>query len=438
LKDNVYKNAMDLLHFSNDLEAAVLEKANQKHHGFRKLRIAVLAAVICLFLGSTVFASDIIAEKALRIREMGRIRSNFSNAEVMEFSVSEHLWGVDAHYMELKPKGHYYFGEGLIYHPTEGFLEVTEDYQLKALPFASLDAKFEKNGRTYDQNIDYVEADGGIYSNYLEFYRVRNDEILVNMTADGSHSWPVYMNIKTGACRDALPRFTEADFLPEKLESGYEARVAYTQPFRDGILVSCLVSGMRNGNSDSTTLHYWIPEDRREVVKLDLPKNAVDYIFEDRLYYQDSEGICYEMDDLFQFRKLDPITKTTDLLDCGLLTACNGDGVLEIIDVINPAIYVVPELPVKENSLWDTTGFNATRHSPDGKIVVTHSYHDYEAYNRPVDSIAYLDMESGELRQLQIDADYRVQTHGWLDDDRYCIFYEDGLKRFLCVYEFEN
>lgn len=436
MKDNVYRNAVEHLRFAEDLEQTVLEKAGGRRSRFRISRVAAVAAILCLLLGTTVFAAEHIAERHLRFREEGRIRYRFLNTEVMEFSLSEDLRRVKVHQMELKPKGYYHFGEGMISHPTEGFLKVTEDYHLEKLEYRSLETCFEKNGRTYGLEMNYVEVDGGIYSNLLNYYPVTDDEILVNMTAEGSHGWPVYVNIKTSVCRDALPLFTEADFLPDKLESGYEARIGYTQPFRDGILISALVSGIRNGNSDHTSFHYWIQEGSKEAVKLDLPKNCRDYIIEDAFYYQDTAGSWYMLDENFQSRELDGIPNSTDDLSCGLLTACSADGPLEIVDVIHPLVYYCSDITVGENTLWDTTGYNATRNSPDGKIVVTHSYNDYEASNRPLDSIAYLDLAAGEFIQLQIDTNCRVQTHGWLDDDRYCVIYEDGLKRYLAVYEF--
>ena len=436
MKDNVYRNAVDHLVFSDNLEQAVLKKAEGKKPRLRLVRLAAIAALLCLLLGTTVFAAEQIGRWNVSLREIGRIRSGIFNAKIMEFTLSDHLQGVEVHQMELKPKGYYHFGEGMIFHPTEGFLRVTEDYGLEKLESSALFARFDKNGKTYELDISYVETEGGIYSNLLNFYPVNNDEILINMTAKGSHSWPVYVNIKTGACRDALPEFTEEDFLPEKLENGYDARICYAEPFKDGMLLSCLISGIQSGNTDSTTLRYWIQEGSGEAVKLDIPKNFTDYIIEDALYFQDPSGICYVMDENFQLQKLDTTVKTTDGLNCGLLTLRSEDGALEIVDVINPAIYFVSDVQVEDHSLWDTTGYNATRNSVDGKIVVTHSYTDYEANNRPLDSIAYLDLTSGELCRMYIDTAHHVQTHGWLDDDRYCVIYEEGLKRYLRVYEF--
>ena len=437
MKDNVYRNAIDHLQFSNQLEQAVLNEGKAQRSQLRVARLAAIAAILCLLLGTTVFAAEQIRERTLRVRETGRIRQQFANTEIMEFTHSDTMRGVKVYHMELIPKGYYHFGEGLIYHPAEGFLEVTEDYELKALDHQSLTGAFEKNGRIYELDMEYVERDGGIYSDLLNFYPVSDGEILVNMTAKGSHAWPVYVNIRTGEIRDALPAFTEADFLPEKLESGYEARLAYTQPFREGILISCLVNGIRNGNTDSEALYYWVKDDTGEVIVLDLPKNSIDHVINDTLYYQDSAGDCYVMNDSFQFRKIDGVAETTDDLSCGLLTVCTPDGALEIVDVIGPARYYVPDIRLEGEKLWDTTGYNATRHSTDGRIVVTHSYTDYVEGNRPLDSLAYLDLAAGELRQLHIETDCHVQTHGWLDDNRYCVLYEDGLKRFMSIYEFE-
>ena len=436
MKGNVYRSAVNGLRFSEDLEQNVRKKAEKKYPWHRVARIAAVAAIVCFMVGTTVFAAEQNVRQFLRLREEGRIRDSYSAAKIMEFTVSKNLDGIKVYQMELKPKGYYHFGEGMIYHPTEGFLKVTDEYQLEMLDDSSLDICLEKNGRVYKCNMAYVKADGGIYSNLLEFYPVTNGEILVNMTAEGSHAWPVYVNLQTGVVRDALPGLDEADFLPEKLESGYEARIAYTQPFREGILVSSLVTGVRNGNTDSKTLHYWVREDGREAVKLDIPRNSVDYVIEDAFYYQDSDGICYVMDDNFHFSEIGYNVKTTDNLNCGLITACSPDGALEIVDVMDPVIYFIPEVGVEDNSLWDTTGLNATRNSPDGKIIVTHSYNDYKESNRPLDSISYLDISEGELCRVYIDADCRIQTHGWLDDDRYCVIYEDGLKRYLSVYEF--
>ena len=437
MKDNVYRKAVEHLQFSEDLEQAVLNKAGRKRSRLRVTRLAVLAAVLCLLVGTTVFATENGGERFLRVREEGKLRNRFLNTNVMSFTHTEELSGVEVYQMELKPKGYYHFGQGLLYHPTEGFLKVTEDYALEALKYKSLEVRFEKNGRIYKLDMRYVETDGGICSDLLNLYPVKDGQILVNITAEGTHAWPVYVNIGTGEIRDALPEFTEADFLPEKPESGYAARLTYTQPFRDGILISCLVSGIRNGNTDSEALYYWIQNGSREAVKLDIPKNSIDYVIDDTLYYQDPAGYCYVLDENFQFTKVNASVETTDNLNCGLLTVCSRDGALEIVDVVTPAIYFVPDIRVEGEKFWDTTGYNATRHSADGRIVVTHSYTDWEEENRPLDSIAYLDQAAGELRQLYIETDCHVQTHGWLDDNRYCVIYEDGLKRFLSIYEFK-
>ena len=335
MKDNLYRNAVDHLRFSESLEQAVLKKAEFQEPRFRILRMTAIAATVCLLFATTVFAAEQILAKTLRVKETGQFKQDFSNTTLMEFTCSDTMSGVEVYHMELKPKGYYHVGEGLIYNPTVGFLKVTQGYELEALESQSIQSAFEKNGRIYTLDMDYVESDGGIFSDLLHFYPVKDNEILVNMRAEGTHAWPVYVNIKTGASRDALPAFEESAFLPEKLESGYEARLTYTQPFRDGILISSLVTGIKNGNTDSRSLHYWVKNGSQEAVKLELPKNSCEYVIDDTLYYQDSAGYCYVMDDDFTFHKIEGITETNDNLNCGLLTLCSFENALEIIDVVN-------------------------------------------------------------------------------------------------------
>lgn len=438
MKDNTYQNAVEHLRFSDDLCQRVKEAAIPDRPGHRIVRSVILAAVMCMLIATTVFAAGGMIERSQQFKEVGSVVNDFSDAQTLYFMSSESTEGIQIHYMELHPKSYYALENGMLFSADDKFFRVTEDYQLEQLEYQTLEAQLEKNGRTYGINMMYVAVEGGIYSNHLDFYPVENDEILVNATARGSHSWPVYVNIQTGECRDALPEFTEKDFLPEEIEAGYDARAGFTQHFRGGILVSCIVEGMKDGVSDSTSLRYWIKDGSNEAIRLDVPKNCIDYIVNDTLYYQDRANNYYVMDENFRFHKLEQIGKTTDNLTQGLLTVRNADGTLRIVDVVSQIVYHVSGIKVGFDELWETTGYNATRHSLDGKIAVTYAFTDWETYNRPLDSIAYLDVETGELKQLKIESSYLVEAHGWLDDDRYGVIYEDGERRYLCIYEFTD
>lgn len=420
--DDTYRSAVAHLEFSGNLEEAVLKCRPQKRTPV--IRIVSLAAVLCALLATTVFAAGGMIERGQRLRKIGNVVNDFSDAEIMQFSEAQTMEDVSVHYMDLGANSHYKFKNGMLYDWQNGFFRVTEDYQLEALKYHHLEVGIKKNDRIYRFETEYVKVEQGIYSQYLVFYPIENGEILVCGIAPGSNLWPLYVNLETGAVRDAVPDFTEDDFT---------GRIGYAEPFRDGILVSSIEEQIGNGETKSHV--YWIGTGSTECIELLLPKGWT-YVSGDTMYYQDTNNRCYILDENFELQKMDEIPKTTDDVTKGLLTLREADGTLGIADLDGHIIYHIPDVSVPFNSLYDTTGYNATRHSTDGKIVITHTYHDWEKESLQLDSLSYLDIESGQLKRLELDTNYRIISHGWLDDNRYGVIYGEGASRYLCIFEF--
>lgn len=432
MKDNVYRNAVDHLQFSHDLESAVLSSSDQRISRFRMMRLVPIAALVCLLLASTVLASDVIAERFVRTRKIGTVNSDFTNAKVMEFSVSGSMQGIEVHEMELKPKGYYLFGEGYFFHPSEGFLRVTENYTLEKVEDATFELQLKNNGKVYSRTFRYVAVEGGIIDEYLGFYPVKSNEFMLNLYTENGDAWPVYVNLENGKCRDVLSGLSEKDFWPKNVPSGYDARITGGQPYKGGILMHTLVSGIKDGNSDSESLYFWVQKGTGYPAQLEMPDCHIAFVVSDTLCYMDAQGNYFEMDDLLQFRKVEVIPKNSDVMNQGLVTIDNEDGTVDIYDLVKGEIYHISGLDM------DAVGYNASRKNVDGQIVLTRSYPDYPELEQRLDYIGVLDVDAGLLRQIAIDSDYHVQTHGWLDDTRYVVIYEDGLERFLSVYTFEE
>ena len=84
----------------------------------------------------------------------------------------------------------------------------------------------------------------------------------------------------------------------------------------------------------------------------------------------------------------------------------------------------------------ENEGYDATRNSTSGRIIIVRDVPDWSQMERRVDKLGILDMDNYCIRQITIAAELNVQTHGWLDDERYCVIYEEGLYRYLRIYEF--
>lgn len=426
MKDNIYRNAVDQLRFSDDLAERVRFAATKERKKHPRLAVTIMAAAVSMLLLTTAFAAGSWLERDARVKEIGSLDGDVSDAEILEFTLSESNEGVTVHHMELGPKGFYTFRDGLLYSKTEGFFRVADDYTLEHMDSNNISVTFDKNGREYVFDVEYLTVPGGIYTDGLLFYPEVDGEILVRAAAAGSHLWPVYLNLETGAVRDALPGFTDDDFT---------GRVTYAEPFRDGILISSLVEHDVNGNSRDESYHYWIAEGGTEAISLDLP-SGWDYITGDTMYYKTRAGRYFRLDDNFALQELADIPKTTDDPTEGLLTAQSRNGTLCIADLNNGIIYNIPGLDLDNASFQETEGWNATRNSPEGIILLTNAVMDWEAGGRRLMTLAVLDTRLGVLKLLEVDSALTIQSSGWLDDHRYSVIYEDGIRHYLCVYEF--
>lgn len=428
--NDTYKNAVDHLRFP-DLRAKVMSKAPARP-GFRLLRMGLTAAILCVLLGTSVFAAGQWIQENLVQANLGEVHIDLENAQVMELTEIGENDGVTMHYMELNP-GKYYvdysFRNGMLYSPREGFYLVTEDYTLEHLAYKTVSGSFEKNGMTYRLDLKYVETEGGIYNQGLNFIPVNDGEVLTTVFSAPNYNWPVYVDLETGAIRDALPDFDASDF---------EGKVTYAYMFREGILLPALVEQM-NGNTD-TSYHtmYWIKDGSDEAVRLSMPENAqLDFVENDAFYVRTVSGYYYQLNEDLAFQKVEGIPRAKDGLDQGLLTVSISHGKLGIVDLTNQTVYCVSDLQVWGYEIHDGTGYNASRHSHDGRIAVTNTGYNWPEGKMEVEMIAVVDQDSGELQMLEIMSGYDVKTFGWLDDDRYAVIYSDGPADYLYIYEFD-
>ena len=429
MRNEVYRSAVDQLRFCDNLETAVLEKSNVRRRKTPVLYKLSIAAAVTVLLATTAFASDLIIERGVRIREIGLLKSDFANAQIMEFTLLDSMQDISVHQMELKPKGYYLLGKGMLFHPSEGFFRVTDDYRLEAIEDTVLNLLLKKD-KLYSRILRYVSVDGGIVDDQLGYYPVNGNTVLVNLEAEDGNCWPVYVNIETGKCRDVLSGLSERDFWPENIPEGYEVQVKGGQPFRDGILMHTIVSGVRNGNSDGEDIYFWIQKGTGYPVRLDMSECHIAFVVSDTLYYMDQKGNYYEMDDLCCFHKIDMIPDDCDMMNLGLVTVQNENGTIDIYDLYKGEIFRISGLNTQ------TEGYDATRNSINGRIMLIRDVPDWTQMERRVCKLGVLDMENGCLQQITIASEYNIQTHGWLDDERYFVIYEEGLQRYLRIYEF--
>lgn len=428
MKNSTYRDAVNNLRFSGDLLTEVRKSESPERKRIPLFRIAVITAVVSTLLMTTAFAAGNWIERDARLISIGSVKEDLSDAEIMEFRVIDTNDGVVMHYMELGPKGFYTFRDGMLYSSKEGFFRITDDYTLEKLESSTLCVNFSKNGRVYSFEIEYILANDGVYSDGLLFYPLTDGEILIRAVAEDGYLWPVYVDLETGDSRDALPDFTEDSF------SGI---VSYAQPFRDGILVTSGTEHVVNGNSRYETFYYWIDEGNSEAEVLDWP-SGWEYIVGDTLYYKTRTGSYYRLDENFVLQPLQDVPETTDDITEGLLTVQNPDGTLGIIDLINGISHRIPALEIGGGKMQETEGWNATRNSSEGRILLTNAVMDWVAEGRKMDVLALLDTDNGVLKLLDVDSGYTIHTSGWFDDDRYCVIYKDVVIRYLCIYEFTD
>ncbi len=342
----------------------------------------------------------------------------------MTFTASEEVAGAAIHYLELLPMQTYSFIHGMLYSRADGFMRITQDYQLERVAAKTIQTTFEKNGRIYELNFSYVDSEEGVISPHKSLYkRNENGEILLNATSSGSYQWPVYVNPETCSVRDALAEYTAEDF---------DGREVYTYALRGGYLICTII---HENSSNSKNIYYYVSGAGEAPQIIDIPYRSM-AVWKDSVYAQDPAGRLYRMDENFAFEMIADY-RTADELTQGLLTVRTEQGELGILDALSEDVYVVSELFVNVNELDETRGYNASRYRDNGKIALVHTAMDYEKLQTVIDRIGIFDTNSGTLRYLQIDNGYDGYQNHWLDENRFAVVYSDGAKQYLCIYEFE-
>ena len=438
MKENTYRNAVEHLKFQAIDPETIMKQADKPKSGGRFLRIALLAAVMVCMLATTALAvSPEFRNWTVSLFNLGVSRQEMTDAAVMEFRHNEEVDGVSVHYLELD-KGNYTFYHGMLTSPQSGYLRITEGYELVGVEKKLLTASLEKNGRIYGKELDYFEADGGIYTSSRAVIRKNEQsEIFVVLTDGNSHQWPAYVNLETGEVRDALPDWTEQDF-PD--------RVTYAYELMGGIMVSTIVDEdtLVNGNSKAYNMLYWIAEGAEEAVVIDLPWDAHGWYCEnDRLYYRDGYGSLYQLKEDLTFELVCSYA-TGDDLTVGLYTVATENNELAIVDVYSGDTYVIPGFTVdpgvsigvrarEGGDIDETMGYNATRYNADGRIALVQTEWEPEENRVALRKLGVLDEQTGELKLLEIENEYDGYHVRWLDENRLAVIYDDS---YLCIYEF--
>lgn len=421
LKSDIYRNAMDHLRYSEDLEKNVMASSRPAQRNFRTVRVAAIVAICCMLLGCTAYAVGSWIYSEIFMDDNGDVALDFSEIEIMHFMPSQSLDGITVHYMPIGSKN-VSFQNGLMYDPIGGFYAVTQDYELVALEHQSAEISLEKNGKIYTRALKFVVTEDGVITNQGTYTEV-NGEILVNAIAADQWQWPVYLNVYTGEYRDAMPGLDENSF---------ELNVSYIQPFRDGFIASTMNTRIGDANAENPGFLYWVSSDCRDIRKLDVPAYGVhETVAGDMLYIRDGSGYYYYMDDAFRFCRVEGIGRTYDIMFKGLLTYRGEDGTLKVADFLDGVIYNVADLQVDDNDVGMVRGYSATRNSADGKIVV----YRIDTFTSGL-NLAVLDKECGQLKQISVYSDYQINAWGWLDDNRIWMIYSDNAGSYVCVYDF--
>ena len=437
LKNDIYRSAVDHLKFSDDLYENVM-KAAAPRPKFRFLRVAALSAAICALLVTSAFAMEgELRNWLFGVKELGTVEPDLSDAEEFAFTESIDTPGVELHYLNMGSGTGYSFHYGILYTKSGDFYRVTEDYQLKALEVRRMSAQLTKGERVYFQEFDYTVTDTGVLAPKAAVYMLPDGKTLAMVWSEDHHCWPVYFDPESNTIQDALPELNPDSF---------EGRICYAQPYRDGLLITTIAGendqGAEvnyNGSDPCYNLLYHVSGDYTEATvigKFSGGNYETFYCENDSIYYKSMEkDHLWLMDDNGEFQPVTDI-KTTDDLTMGLMTAWNASGNLVVTDVVKGETYEIGGLNNTDKELYETTGYNASRHSYDGHIIITYSYTDWEAHNRPLTQIGLLDQQTGQLKLLECQTDYGIHAYGWLDDDRFAVIYEDGSRNYLCVYEF--
>lgn len=441
MKHNVYENAVNDLKFSDRLYETVLKETSKPRYGFRLIRSAVLAAALICLLGTTAFAvSPELREWTISLFKLGTSVESMTDAQVMNFTVSDDMEGVTVHYLELN-KADYTFIHGMLYSEDSGFIRITEDYRLQEEETKNFLSFLNKNGRKYFLDMDYLEMETGIVAHRKSIlHKNEQGEILLIATDGSSNQWPVYVNLETGEMRDALPGWTADDFTGD---------VGYGYEFRDGILISTIVDEFKvvNGESAAYNLLYWIADGAAEAASIELPADEYDWYLENgELYYKNRRGHLFRLNEEFQFELICEY-ETGDDLTNGLYTVATDNGELAIMDVFSGDTYLIAEWQVDpgtpdtktsgriKGDIDETMGLNATRYSTDGIIALVQRDLIAEEQRVALTKLGILDKENQQIRFIDIENGFDGYHSGWLDDERFAVIYDS---QYLCVYEFDE
>lgn len=423
MKSDLYQKAVDHLEFSNSVDLAAFQNVRRPRPVVRILRSGLVAALIGILLMTGVAAVGGWIYITVVSENIGQAQIDIGEATHLEFISTDNNDGISVHYTQLGPYS-YFYGEGYLYH-NGVFYKLDENFNVVAVESKSLTVSLEKDNRTYEKTIEYVQVDDGIVTATwgMEFYPIVAGEIHINLSVNTDTPWPAYVDLETGEVRDALPNLTDASF---------EGTIYRFERFRDGYLVytGLLVKG---GGSYEDRRLYWVNTDEYVEINLDtLPSKYWDAIIRDQLYCWDEQGNLYQMNDDYSFRKVEEYQKGDEIFG-GLWTTVSEAGTLQIVDLANQKVYEITDLEVDYDQVGFFDGYFAVRSEFDDVIAVVHrADRDYTAF----DSIALLDTSGGTLRQLSIDPSYYVSGMGWLDNNKFVVIYNQHGVRYMTVYEF--
>lgn len=431
MKNKTYQNAVEHLKFSDDLYERVLKNAPEPKRHVRILVALATAVLATVLLVSTVIAvsshfqkDPVKVEYTVPVQTLGTDHDNFQEAPKLEFAVSEVTGGVSVHYMELDREEIYNYHHGILRGDKLGFQRITEDYRLEPVEMQTAHVVLEKNDRTYTADFTYLDTENGVISTHKSvYYKDVRGEILLSVTDGNSGQWAVYLNVETGTWRDALPEYTAADF---------EGRIGYVNELKGGLLVTTLVETAEECHN----LYYWIGPGKGEPRVLDVPEEGLDQVYNNNLYFINSEGHLYILDNDFTFRLIAEY-ETQDMLTDGLLTVVTDQGKLGIFDVLTGETYVFSDISVTKKDLDEIHGYNARRYGSDGKIALIQTDWKYTEGRVALLKLAVMDPETRILRMLEIENEYDGYCVYWLDADRLAVMYETEEKCVFCIYEFE-
>lgn len=443
MKNNTYQNAVDHLEFSDDLYGRVLQNVNKTRKPVRLVRLLAIAAVVTALLATTALAvgsyiKDKIAinETPVPVQTLGTAEDRFENSKLMEFTVSQDMEGVKVHYMELDFSNgvtSYRFFESLLYGYTgyhDVYYRITEDYQMEPVQMQKTDAVLQKGELTYVFPYDYryTITENGFISNYHGSRTVNeNGEFLTHVYLQNDIrtlypsdiSWPVYLNAETGQIRDALPQFTPEDFPNQSV---------HARSWKGGLLIYLGISG---GHRDLC----WIVEGSTEPVQFTIPEDGVWIPASDTIYYQDEAGNHYRLDEDFKLQPAAPYNSYA-MPGGGLLEVMTDEKKLGIYDLRTGDAYVFPEIGVNRGSFTGSDAYYTLR-SVNGRIALLKKGRAFEPIREVLEQIGILDLESSQLKMLQIENGYAMTYCSWLNGDRLGVIYENGEHQYLCIYEFE-